>query len=48
MADNHKNAPAGSKLTPVPTDLYSRTQLAVEKDFRSTAKLVRNTCGMKK
>ena len=43
LADNHQNAPAGAKLTPVSTDLSARTKLAVQKNFKSTAKLVKKT-----
>ena len=43
LADNHRPAPAGAKLTPVPTDLNARTKLAVDKNFVSTAKLVKKT-----
>ena len=43
LADNHRDAPAGAKLTPVSTDLSARTKLAVQKNFKSTAKLVKKT-----
>ena len=43
LADNHREAPAGAKLTPVSTDLSARTKLAVQKNFKSTAKLVKKT-----